>query len=91
MFGALGSTSGNNFKWTRRMVQNLKFNLNGFFIYTFKLKICPLEFSPYVCIGKPCICNVSAHALHEWAQLRAHINVTTFTRFAQNCHIPYFI
>jgi hypothetical protein len=37
----------------------------------------------HVCTGKPCICNVSAHATW-WAGLRAHINVTTFTRYLKN-------
>ena len=29
----------------------------------------------------------SAHVLHEWVWPRAHMNVTIFTQFAQNCNV----
>ena len=35
------------------------------FIHTLELKLWHFEVSPYVSIGKPCICNVYAHLLHE--------------------------
>ena len=56
-------------------------------IHASELKLQHFEVFPYVCTGKPYVCNVSAHALREWAWPRALMNVTTFTRFADNCHI----
>ena len=44
-------------------------------------------FFPYVCIGKPYVCNVSTHVLHEWMWPCEYMNATTFTRFAKNCNI----
>jgi hypothetical protein len=43
--------------------------------------ITAMNIFPYVCIGKPCVFRPRAT---WWAGLRAHIIMTTFTRFAQN-------
>ena len=64
MFGALGSTSGNNFYMG---TQNGLINSNGFFIHTFKLTICSPEFFPHVL--RPRV---------TW--LCSHINVMTFSQ-----------
>ena len=41
------------------MAQITNFDQETFLINTLELKLRLLECSPYVCIGKPCICNVS--------------------------------
>ena len=53
----------------------------GILIHTLQLKLRHFEVSPYVCIGKPCICNVFRPRATWGVGLRAHINVTTFTQF----------
>ena len=59
----------------------------GILIHTLQLKLRHFEVSPYVCIGKPCMCNVF-HPCATWAAgLRVHINVMTFTQFIQNWSI----
>ena len=47
-------------------------------IHTLQLKLRPFEVSPYVCTGKPCVCNVR---YVRGGATRAHINVTTITNF----------
>ena len=47
------------FTWARRMAKITNFDRDTFLIHTLELKLRLLECSPYVCIGKPCICNVS--------------------------------
>ena len=51
-----------------------------FFSHTLQLKICHLECFPFVCIGKPCTCNVLSppSTLYERAWPCVHINVTSF-------------
>ena len=46
------------------MAQITNFDLEIFFIHTLELKLRLLDCSPYVCIGKPCICNVSRLGVH---------------------------
>ena len=48
-----------------------------FLINALELKLCYLEFFPYVCTGKPCICKVYIAPMHQWAWTHAHINVMT--------------
>ena len=54
---------------------------NRILIHTLELK---WQFSPYVCIGKPWICNVFCPPTTWGSWLCAHCTVTTFTRFGQN-------
>ena len=87
MFGALGSTSGNKFYMGTQNGSKLKVLIwMDFFIHTFKLKICPLEFSPMFVQGSHVFAMFSAHALRDGSGY-AHINMTTCTWFSQNCNI----
>ena len=40
------------------MGHNYKFLGSGILIHTLELKLWHFEVFPYVCIGKPCVCNV---------------------------------
>ena len=55
----------------------------GILIHTLELKIRHFEVSPYVCIGKPCICNVFRPCATWGVGLCAHVYMTTFARFVQ--------
>ena len=59
----------------------------GILIHTLQLKLQQFEVSPYVCIGKPCTCNVYRPPATCGAGLRAHMKVTTFTQFIYNWNI----
>ena len=76
MFGALGSTSGKYFHMDRQNGSKLK-----------KAEWTP-RVSP-ICLykGSHAFAIFSAHALREWVLLLVHINVMTFTQFAQNCNV----
>ena len=56
-----------------------------FLIYAIELKLQPLEVSPYVCTGKPYICNVFRPRSTWGVWSCAHMNVTTITQFVQIC------
>ena len=79
--------SGHNFLWAHRMEGDLQNIRTDFLINALYLKSWHFEVLPYVCIGKPYICNGFYHPRREWAWPRAHRNVTTFTRIAQSCNI----
>ena len=59
----------------------------GLLIRASEFMLWHFEVFPYVCIGKPYACNVSAHALREWVWSCAHMYVTTFTLFALNSNV----
>ena len=50
-------------------------NMIRFLIHTLELKLCPLKCFPYVCTGKPCVCNVCRPRVTWWAELRSHMLV----------------
>ena len=81
----LGAPQDIIFILARRMDQTEKFDLKEFLIHTLELKLWYFENFPYVCIGKPCICNVLRPRVTWWAWPGARISVTTITRLAQNC------
>ena len=43
----------------------------GLMIHASKIKICPIVFPILCCVGEPCICNIYAHTICEWAGLHA--------------------
>ena len=57
MFGDVGSISDNIFSMGTQNGSRLENGSAGFLIHTLELKLWPCF--PYVCTGKPCVCNVS--------------------------------
>ena len=82
-----GSTWGYNFHMGTQNGSKLEIWPWGILIHVLELKLRPFKVFPYVCIGKPCICNVFRPRATWGAELRAHINVTTFTKCGQNWSI----
>ena len=72
--GAFGSTWGHNFYMDMQ---------NGSKPEVWWCGLSHASSFPYVLYREAIF---STHVLSEWAWPRAHINVTTFTRFAQNCN-----
>ena len=87
MFETLGSCSWRTIYMSTQNGSHLEIWWNRILIHTLELKLWHLEVSPYVCTGKPCICNVFRPRATLGAGPRAHINVTTFTHFDQNWSI----
>ena len=61
----LGSTWGDNFYMGTQNGSKLGIWPERILIHTLELKIWHFKVFPYVCIGKPYVCNVYAHALRE--------------------------
>ena len=59
MFRALGSISDHIFHMGMQNVPRLENVRAGFLIHTLELKLWHFEVFPYVCMWKPCVCNVS--------------------------------
>ena len=78
--GGTGNTWGRNFYMGTQNGSKNEIWHEKILIHALELKLRPFEVSPYVYTGKPCVCNVSAHALREGRD-HAHMNVTTFTNF----------
>ena len=58
MFGGIGSTWGDNFyTGTQNGLKN-EIWYEKILIHALELKLRPFKVYPYVCIGKPCVCNV---------------------------------
>ena len=81
-----------NFIGTQNRLWTLK-NITRFLIHALELKLQCFEVLPNVCIGKlwhalRLQCFLPTHYVRagHGARLRVHINVTTFTLFAQNCN-----
>ena len=75
-------------QWNFMGMQNVQWsfkNKTRFLIYTLELKLQPFEVFPYVCTGKPYVCNVFRPRSTWGVWSRAHMNVTTITRFVQIC------
>ena len=58
MFGGLGSTWGDNFYMGTQNGSKLEIWPWGILIHTLEWKLQHFQVSPYVCAGKPHICNV---------------------------------
>ena len=58
MIGYLEMELGHEILWARRMDYELQ-KMTIFLIHTLELKLWHFEIFPYVCIGKPYICNIS--------------------------------
>ena len=83
MFETLRSCSCKLFTWAWAH-RSLEIWWSGINYFALELKLCH---SPYVCIRKPCICNVFRPRATWGAGLRAYINVTIFIQFSQNWSI----
>ena len=57
------------------------------FDHALELKLWRSEVFPMFVQGSHAFAMFYTHALREWAWSRVHTNVTTFTRFAQNCNV----
>ena len=73
MIGYLEMDSGHEILWACRMDCELQKYYDQILLFT--IWLCSITI---LCLSHA----FSIHALREWARLRAHINVTTFTRFA---------
>ena len=81
----LGSTWGDNFYMGMQNGSKLEIWPERNLIHTLELKIWHFKVFPYVCIGKPYVCNVLRPRATWGAWPRAHINVMTITQFVQIC------
>ena len=83
MIGHFKLVLGHNFFMGMQNVQWSFKSMIRFLIHALELKLQPFEVFLYVCTGKPYVCSVFRPRAKWGVRSRAHMNVTTITRFVQ--------